>query len=400
MRLKRMKKIGFVTPWYGENIPGGAEMELRGIATHIAKTGLEVEILTTCVKDFNSDWNEDYYDQGEEIVTGILVRRFKVRKRNVQAFNEVNYKLMNNLKITRAEEQTFIEEMVNSPDLYEYIKKEQEQYQALVYIPYMFGTTYYGIKACPKKAIMIPCFHDESYIYMDIYKQVFESVSGVIYHAKPEMELANRVFDLSNVNQGLLGEGVHTEWESKPERFKEKYQINFPYIMYAGRKDAGKNVDLLIQYFAEYKKRNNNELKLILIGGGQMSIPRNSKKDILDLGFIDMQDKYDAYGAALALCQPSTHESFSLVIMESWLCNRPVLVHEKCEVTKNFAIETRGGLYFDSYFDFEGCLNYYINHPDISDQMGKNGCEYVHANFSWDVIVDKYVRFIEKCVNR
>ena len=24
-----MKKIGFVTPWYGESIPGGAEMETR-----------------------------------------------------------------------------------------------------------------------------------------------------------------------------------------------------------------------------------------------------------------------------------------------------------------------------------------------------------------------------------
>ena len=27
-----MKKIGFVIPWYGEDIPGGAEMELRGLS--------------------------------------------------------------------------------------------------------------------------------------------------------------------------------------------------------------------------------------------------------------------------------------------------------------------------------------------------------------------------------
>lgn len=26
-----MKKLGFVIPWFGEKIPGGAEMELRGL---------------------------------------------------------------------------------------------------------------------------------------------------------------------------------------------------------------------------------------------------------------------------------------------------------------------------------------------------------------------------------
>ena len=52
-----MQKIGFVIPWYGENIPGGAEMELREVATHLKEAGMEVEILTTCVKDFNADWN-------------------------------------------------------------------------------------------------------------------------------------------------------------------------------------------------------------------------------------------------------------------------------------------------------------------------------------------------------
>ena len=393
-----MKKLGFIIPWFGENIPGGAEMELRGIATHIAEAGIEVEILTTCVKDFNSDWNEDYYKPGEDVVNGLCTRRFKVRRRNVQLFNEVNYKLMNDIAITAEEEKIFIEEMVNSPDLYKYIQEQQEQYEAFVFIPYMFGTTYYGIKACPQKSILIPCFHDESYVYMDIYKQVFENMAGIIYLAKPEMELANCIFDLKDVKQGLLGAGVDTNWESDGDRFRQKYKIDNPFIMYAGRKDAGKNVDTLVKFFCEYKKRNKNKMKLILIGGGEVHIPETSREDIIDLGFIDMQDKYDAYGAAVALCQPSVHESFSLVIMESWLCERPVLVHEDCEVTKNFAIETKGGLYFKTYFDFEGCLNYYLSHPEIANAMGINGCSYVHQNFEWEVIVDKYIKFIRECV--
>ena len=55
-----MQKIGFVIPWFGENIPGGAEMELREVTAHLQKAGMEVEILTTCVKEFTADWNENY----------------------------------------------------------------------------------------------------------------------------------------------------------------------------------------------------------------------------------------------------------------------------------------------------------------------------------------------------
>ena len=59
-----MQKIGFVIPWYGENIPGGAEMELREVATHLQKAGMEVEILTTCVKDYRRR-NDDGQGAGQ-----------------------------------------------------------------------------------------------------------------------------------------------------------------------------------------------------------------------------------------------------------------------------------------------------------------------------------------------
>lgn len=57
-------KIAFVIPWYGENIPGGAETECRTTAENLQKAGIEVEILTTCVKEFLSDWNANYHKEG------------------------------------------------------------------------------------------------------------------------------------------------------------------------------------------------------------------------------------------------------------------------------------------------------------------------------------------------
>ncbi|MDO5381666.1 MAG: glycosyltransferase family 4 protein [Eubacteriales bacterium] len=392
-----MRKIGFVIPWFHKDIPGGAEAELRGIVKHLHESGVDVEIITTCVKEFTADWTENYFKEGIEVIDEIPVRRFKVRKGNMAEFHKVNAKLMRGENISYDEEEVFLTEMVNSPDMYDYLREHSEEYHRYVFIPYMFGTTYNGIKACPFKSILIPCLHDESYAYMKHFKELFPSLRGIIFHAEPEYELANRIYDLSNVNQQILGEGVETEFEYDADRFAKKYGITDPYIVYAGRKDSAKNVDTLVTYFNEYKKRQpESRLKLVLLGGGTLEIPKEIEKDVCDLGFVDIQDKYDACAGAKLLCQPSKNESFSIVIMESWLCERPVLVHSQCNVTSNFVRESNAGLNFGNYFEFEGCVNYLLNNSDIADEMGRIGRKFVLNNFRWEVMIEKFLKFFRE----
>lgn len=186
-RMKREKsmKIGFVMPWFGMDITGGAEAELRELVLHLKGTDLEFEVLTTCVKSFSSNWSENYYKEGVTIENGVTVRRFKADDRNEEAFDNVNYKLMQNMPVSAAEEEVFIHEMINSSALYQYMRDHDNEYELFVFIPYMFGTTYYGVQTNPSKAVLIPCFHDESYFYMDIFKELYSRVAGIVYNAKP-----------------------------------------------------------------------------------------------------------------------------------------------------------------------------------------------------------------------
>ena len=392
-----MRKIGFVIPWYGEDIPGGAEMELREVATHLQRAGMDVEILTTCVREFSADWNENYYSAGTAVVEDIAVRRFPVRRRDTAAFDRVNRRLMEGQHLSLQEEKTFVEEMVNSPQLYEYLKDASNDYALYVFIPYMFGTTYYGMQACPEKSVLIPCFHDEAYLYLRLFRQAYIQARGIIYNAMPEMELANKVYDFTTTEQICMGIGMDTNICADADAFRKAYRIQKPFLLYAGRKDAGKNVHTLLRYFAEYKQRHgDSDLQLVLIGGGSIEIPASVRDDVYDLGFVSRQDKYDAMAAAELLCQPSHNESFSLGIMESWLCGRPVLVHSQCAVTRDFARRANGGLYFRNYFEFEGCVQYILTHPEQARTMGQNGGAFVRENFDWDVIVEKYRAFFAK----
>lgn len=145
------------------------------------------------------------------------------------------------------------------------------------------------------------------------------------------------------------------------ECFRKKYYLDTPYILYDRSKDAGKNVHILLEYSALYKREHAVDLKLVLIGGGSFTV-------------VLMQDKYNACNGALLLCQPSK--------MESCLCARLVLVNAACDVTKNFVLESNGGLYFNGYSEFAGCVNYIIKHPLEAKVMGENGKDYIRENFS------------------
>lgn len=164
-------------------------------------------------------------------------------------------------------------------------------------------------------------------------------------------------------------------------------------MVYAGRKDSGKNVDTLLKYFSQYKRNAKSSMKLILLGGGSIEIPEDIKKDVLDLGFVPLQDKYDAFAGAEMLCNPSKFESFSLVLMESWLCKRPVLVYGGCEVTKRFAIQSKGGCYFQNAEEFATAVTYITEHPEEAKAMGENGYRYVKDNFIWEVVRERYLAF-------
>ena len=389
-------KICFVVQRYGLEVNGGAELHCREIAEHMGEQ-FHVTVLTSRAVDYMT-W-EDRYDAGEECINGVRVLRFSVEHpRDNARFNKLNGRLMGGRRIDEAE--WVKEQGPFVPELTNYIREHKDEYSVFAFIPYMFGTTYFGMQECPEKAVMIPCFHDESYAYLRCFGRVFPKAAGMAFHAAPERRLAEKLYDLKNVKLLNAGSGMDVDLTFDKERFRKKYEIQDPFILYAGRKDAGKNVDMLLTYFWEYKKRHkngkNSNLKLVLLGGGNITVPAGIKKDTLDPGFVPVQDKYDACGAAAFLCQPSRNESFSLVIMESWLCGRPVLVFEDCAVTKNFVQESNGGLYFKNYAEFEKTTDYLLEHEEISEQMGINGRDYVKENFAWDTVVRKYLDFFRE----
>lgn len=115
------------------------------------------------------------------------------------------------------------------------------------------------------------------------------------------------------------------------------------------------------------------------MGWGPETIPARS--DILNVGLVNEQDKWDAYAAATLFCQPSINESFSIAMMKAWLSGLPVIVHADCEVTRYSVVQSNGGLYFRDYEEYEAVLDMLLADESLRRRLADNGKRYVQAEY-------------------
>jgi len=388
-------RLAFIVPRYLTQSAGGAEVHCQEMAEKVASLGHQVDVLTTCAKNHFS-W-ENHFPPGEINHNGVKIIRFEVNvDRKVSSFISIQNRISARQCVTRDEEIKWIRSSVNSNTMEGYIKRNHFQYDFLIYIPYLFGTTYQGAKLFPEKTLLIPCLHDEPFAYLKIFKEMFLSVRGHLFNTHAEMKLAKRLYGLDPEKCVFVSAGFEKKSNVGEEVFRNRFGIKDPYILFAGRRERGKNVPLLIEYFRIYKQHNQNNLKLVLIGSGPVDLIPEDEGNIYDFGFVSEDEKLSATAGAFAFCQPSSNESLSIVVLQSWLYEVPALVHGRCEVTREHCEESNGGLHFSNYFEFEECLNTMLKNPEATKQMGHNGCSYVDKNFKWEVVLKRFEGALDK----
>ncbi len=389
------KKIAIINQRYGLEVNGGSELYSRQIAERlIAK--YDVEVLTSCAVEYVK-WS-NYYKEGVETINGVTVRRFKtVHERIPKIFSALDSYMLSNPDADVETSDKWIENMgPYCPELVEYVDEHQDEYEAIIVVTYLYYTAVKSIVRIKDKAIFIPTAHQEPFIHFDMYKKVFGAADAFVFLTDEEKDLVHAIFHNEDVPYEVMGVGVDVPAQVDSERFKKKYNLD-EYIIYVGRIDEGKDCPRLFKYFLEYKKRNKNNLKLVLMGKAVCDIPKSP--DIISLGFVSDEDKFDGIKGAKALILPSKFESLSISVLEAMTLSIPVIVNGICDVLKGHCVKSNGGLYYKNYFEFEGCVNYMLEHPEEYEMLCANARKYVEDYFQWDDIMKKFDRIIERVGN-
>jgi glycosyltransferase involved in cell wall biosynthesis len=187
--------------------------------------------------------------------------------------------------------------------------------------------------------------------------------------------------------------GVEIPERADPGAFKKKYKLD-NYIVYVGRIDESKGCSDLFAYFIRYKKDNPSSLKLLLIGKPVMQIQKHP--DIISIGFVNEEDKYNGMAAAKMLVLPSLYESLSMTVIESLSLGTPVIVNGNCDVLHGHCRKSNAGLYYKSYHEFAAVVNYLLSRQKEYAIMQSNGKKYAGENYGWNKTVNKLKAIIDQ----
>ena len=386
-------RVAIVVQRYGLDVNGGAELHCRTIAELMSDVWA-VTVFTTRALDYYT-W-ANHYPEGPEMINGIEVQRFSVKRpRNIKKFNELSQKIFQRPHSQEDEIEWMMAQGPNAPNLVEKIKADKDRFDLFIFFTYLYGTTYWSLPHVSHKSLLVPTAHDEPPINLSIFNELFLKPKGFIFNSPEEKAFLKKRFNIDTTLSDVIGVGVNLDpGLNHNGAFSDKLHKN--YVIYVGRIDGSKGCPQLFENWQRYKANNKGDLQLVLVGKPEMDIPH--RRDIVPLGFVSEEEKFAAITGAQCLIMPSPYESLSIVLLEAWSCSRPVLVNGKCEVLKAQCRRSNGGLWYESFNEFECALNFIIEKKDTAAGLAANGKRYVEESYSWDTIQAKYIKLVNRII--
>jgi len=381
---RQLPRIAFVAPRLAvDGAVGGAETLLFNLAQLARDAGCDVTFLTTCARDHHT-W-ENLLPPGETRHEGVRVIRFPVNTdRDIETFLRIQEAICTGTAVSDADEELWLANSVNSRALEEHLRTNTAAYDRIVTGPYLFGLTVAAAAVAPERTLLVPCLHDEPFARVRRIARLFREVRGCIFNTEPERELAVRLFGAELTAPGRSAEivGFALEPFNCDPAGAARLGVTAPYILYCGRRELLKGTPLLVDYWAAFRRITGRDIKLVLTGSGTVDVPNGLNAHLIDLGFVSEQAKHDLMAGAVAFCHASVNESLGIVLLESWLAGRPVLVHDRGVVLREQTRRARGGLWFRDYPEFQECLNLLLDQPELAAALGAGGREFTLREYA------------------
>jgi glycosyltransferase involved in cell wall biosynthesis len=177
-------------------------------------------------------------------------------------------------------------------------------------------------------------------------------------------------------------------------RILERYQIDYPFLLYAGRIRPHKNIPRLIEAFAVIRGEmeahpDYRDLRLLIIGDQITQHPEvrraviqtRMQQSVRFLGFVPFETLRVFYAAAVAFVFPSLYEGFGLPPLEAMATGTPVItasVSSLPEVVGDAAMIVNP----DNVFDMARGIRDVLLDKQVRQRLITRGHEQV-KRFSW-----------------
>lgn len=171
--------------------------------------------------------------------------------------------------------------------------------------------------------------------------------------------------------------------------FKDKYSLNFPFILYVGTLEGRKNIPHLIKSFCELRKKYK-DIKLVIAGKKGWKYKNifstidelNLNKEIIFTGYVPEEDLPGLYNAATLFVYPSLYEGFGLPPLEAMACGTPVITSNSSSLPE---IVGNAGIIVDPFNikELADSMHKVLTNSALKIDLSKKGLERAKM-FCWE----------------
>jgi glycosyltransferase involved in cell wall biosynthesis len=364
-------RLAVVVPRYGPDLGGGAEGLARWAATWLARRN-DVTVLTTCAHDYRT-W-ADHYPPGRTVDHDVAVRRFPVAAPRVPERFDRWYAAARRGELgIEGLVRWMREQGPHSPALLDALDREGGGYDAVLFVPYLYATTWEGLPLVADRSLLIPALHDEPPAAFPIMDRTFRLARGIAFSTPEERDFCRARFGRLRACTRLVGSGLDL-----PPALESRAPAR-PYVLYLGRIDPSKGCADLVRLHRAAVRAHDAVPRLVMAGRRAMAVAEESWLDVR--GFVDEDEKHALLAGATALVLPSPYESLSVAVLEAWAHGRPVIVNGRSPVLVGQVRRAAGGLWYDDWAEYGECVARLAGDPDTAGRLGRQGRRYARGRF-------------------
>ncbi len=179
-------------------------------------------------------------------------------------------------------------------------------------------------------------------------------------------------------------------------------------VLFLGRIVSKKRPDLLIQAFADWRRKSSDTHNSFLIIAGPKEGDRYVRsleslaqslgvsERVLFVGPLYDRDKWRAYCDADVFVLPSENENFGSTAAEAAACGTPVIVTNRCGVAP--FVEGAGLVVPPDRIAMGNALEGILRDPAFNERCRK-GCAAVSGGLGWDAPLDEVERLYRCCTS-
>jgi glycosyltransferase involved in cell wall biosynthesis len=175
-----------------------------------------------------------------------------------------------------------------------------------------------------------------------------------------------------------------------------------PFILFMGRMNRIKGPDLLLDAFLSAADRFR-DIDLVFAGpdGGLADELRRRAAEhvaggrVRFLGYLDGDEKSQAYHAAELLVVPSRSEAMSIVALEAGICGKPVLMTDRCGFDE--VAEVGGGcIVLPDVAGIAAGLVSLLNDRRALPSLGRRLSRFVAEHYAWARLATRYIELYRR----